>query len=81
MPNLIFNLAYSMMIGPFYASACQMDLRVFGGSQINGAFFNVGDCLSIVVFVPLLENYIIPRWCQERESQRSDYKILIGFLF
>ena len=83
-PNIIFNLAYSMMIGPFYASACQMDLRLPGSDQqINGAFFNIGDCFAIVLFVPLIENFFIPVVCEKwfGFSPKTHHKILCGFGF
>eukprot|EP00123_Amoebidium_parasiticum_P007210 comp17963_c0_seq1/m.18314 comp17963_c0_seq1/g.18314 ORF comp17963_c0_seq1/g.18314 comp17963_c0_seq1/m.18314 type:complete len:582 (-) comp17963_c0_seq1:627-2372(-) len=57
--NVTFSIGYNAMNGPFQSSACQMDLRV-GSSQINGAFFNIADCFAIVVFVPLLENLLVP---------------------
>lgn len=57
--NVTFSIGYNSINGPFQSQACQMNLMV-GSSQINGAFFNIADCFAIVIFVPLLENVIMP---------------------
>merc|ERR1719169_144513 len=46
--NIGFNIAYNAMNNAYPAQACQMDTIVFG-SQINGAFFNLGDAIGIIV--------------------------------
>ena len=41
--------------------ACLMDVRIDGSSvQLNGSFFNVADCVAIVVMTPVLLQYINP---------------------
>eukprot|EP00471_Norrisiella_sphaerica_P006960 CAMPEP_0184491068 /NCGR_PEP_ID=MMETSP0113_2-20130426/19537_1 /TAXON_ID=91329 /ORGANISM="Norrisiella sphaerica, Strain BC52" /LENGTH=665 /DNA_ID=CAMNT_0026875263 /DNA_START=109 /DNA_END=2106 /DNA_ORIENTATION=- len=54
-----FWVAYGQMSGNFYAQSCQMDLRV-GSSQLNAAVLNVGDCIAIVVCIPLFDTFLYP---------------------
>mmetsp|Transcript_16156 Transcript_16156/g.34942 ORF Transcript_16156/g.34942 Transcript_16156/m.34942 type:complete len:648 (+) Transcript_16156:170-2113(+) len=79
--NTIFNFAYSMMLGPFYNQACQMDLSL-GGRQINGSVFNIADTLAIIIFIPLFEAFLYPMWgrLQGREVGVNQ-KLLLGFVF
>eukprot|EP00906_Rhabdomonas_costata_P033939 RCo047784 len=57
--NIAFNICYNQMSGTFQAQACQMNLMV-GSGQINGAFFNIGDCFAIVLFTPIYEMFLLP---------------------
>lgn len=77
--NTVFNFAYTMMIGPFLAQSCQMDLRV-STMQISGAFFNIGDCFAIILFIPISERFVYP--FMERVQARpvtNEQKLLGGF--
>jgi dipeptide/tripeptide permease len=47
------------MAGPFQSQACQMNTWV-GSVQLNAAFFNIADCIAIIVFVPILEKIVYP---------------------
>jgi len=79
--NTVFNFAYSMMLGPFYNQSCQMDLRV-GGSQLNGAIFNLADTLVIILFIPLFEACLFPLWARMQSRPVStNQKLLLGFAF
>eukprot|EP01134_Creolimax_fragrantissima_P002835 CFRG2835T1 len=57
--NTAFQIAYNCMMGVMMSQACQMNLFV-GNSQINGSFFNIGDCLAIIVCTPIWENFLYP---------------------
>eukprot|EP00746_Dinoflagellata_sp_MGD_P142140 gnl/MRDRNA2_/MRDRNA2_75128_c0_seq2.p1 gnl/MRDRNA2_/MRDRNA2_75128_c0~~gnl/MRDRNA2_/MRDRNA2_75128_c0_seq2.p1 ORF type:complete len:274 (-),score=16.74 gnl/MRDRNA2_/MRDRNA2_75128_c0_seq2:32-793(-) len=55
------------MFGPFYAQACQMDLRVskwfgsgYSSQQFNGAFFNCGDSIAICCAAPFFDRCLFP---------------------
>lgn len=81
--NTIFSFCYSLMIGPFYSQSCQMNLfqgETGGQNQINGAFFNLGDGLAIIVFIPIFEGVLYPlveRWRNRPVS--SSEKLVGGF--
>jgi len=82
--NMVFNFAYTMMIGPFLSQSCQMDLKFTSdpkSSQVSGAFFNVGDCLAIIVFIPLFESCLYPLISRLQGGQpvSQKQKLLGGF--
>jgi len=54
-----FWVAYNQMSSNFYAQSCQMDLRV-GGTQLNAAILNIGDCVAIVICIPLFDSFLYP---------------------
>eukprot|EP00466_Bigelowiella_natans_P018770 jgi/Bigna1/81161/fgenesh1_pg.78_\ len=54
-----FWVAYNQMSSNFYAQSCQMDLEV-GGAQLNAAILNIGDCIAIVICIPLFDNFLYP---------------------
>eukprot|EP00416_Gambierdiscus_australes_P037816 CAMPEP_0171120252 /NCGR_PEP_ID=MMETSP0766_2-20121228/99215_1 /TAXON_ID=439317 /ORGANISM="Gambierdiscus australes, Strain CAWD 149" /LENGTH=560 /DNA_ID=CAMNT_0011582967 /DNA_START=44 /DNA_END=1726 /DNA_ORIENTATION=+ len=59
--NLAFSSLYNCMQFWYQLQACQMDLRAFGGRfQLSGSFFNIADCLAIVIFTPLLVDWLNP---------------------
>ncbi|CAE7304867.1 NPF8.2 [Symbiodinium sp. CCMP2592] len=63
--NLAFNSLYNCMTYWFQEQACLMDVRL-GKFQLNGSFFNVADCIAIVLLTPVLLQYINPtleRFC------------------
>jgi dipeptide/tripeptide permease len=81
--NIGFNIPYNAMNNAYPALACQMDLRLPWNdkTQLNGAFTNLGDCLAIIVGVPIIESIIYP--CIERRRKRAiprKVKYVIGFL-
>ncbi|KNC81492.1 hypothetical protein SARC_06180 [Sphaeroforma arctica JP610] len=57
--NISFQISYNCMMGVMMSQACQMDLMV-GSSQINGSFFNIGDCFSIIICTPIWEKFLYP---------------------
>eukprot|EP00931_Biecheleriopsis_adriatica_P013926 TRINITY_DN11545_c0_g1_i2.p1 TRINITY_DN11545_c0_g1~~TRINITY_DN11545_c0_g1_i2.p1 ORF type:complete len:680 (-),score=121.39 TRINITY_DN11545_c0_g1_i2:41-1909(-) len=57
--NIGFNLAYNAMNNAFPSQACQMNTMI-GGSQLNGAFFNLADAIAIIVFTPIFESCLFP---------------------
>lgn len=78
--NIGFNLAYNAMNNAFPSSACQMDLMV-GGSQLNGAFFNIADAIAIIVFTPVLESCLFPLIAKLKGSPvRLGQKVISGLL-
>merc|ERR1711881_497530 len=58
--NVGFNIPYNAMNNAYPAQACQMDTRLFGGDQLNGAFFSLGDAAAIIILVPFFENVVWP---------------------
>lgn len=64
--NLSFSVLYTSTATAFYSEACQMDTRIgSGGDQLNGAFFNIADCIAVIIFTPLINNLALPafqRW-------------------
>lgn len=76
--NVTFNVVYNTMFSLFYSQACQMDTR-FGGRQLSGAFFNLGDAFPVIILTPLLERFIVP--AAEKLLRRevtSNMKVLTG---
>mmetsp|Transcript_37159 Transcript_37159/g.95969 ORF Transcript_37159/g.95969 Transcript_37159/m.95969 type:complete len:396 (+) Transcript_37159:690-1877(+) len=69
-------------INAFPAQACQMN-TVFFGQQINGAFWNIGDCVAILVGVPILEQFILPAVQRLRGGRpvSASAKYCAGFAF
>jgi len=57
--NMIFSFASTMMVGPFLSQSCQMNLHV-GSGQVSGAFFNLANCLAIILFIPIVETLLYP---------------------
>merc|ERR1719446_1362716 len=68
--NIGFNIAYNAMNNAYPAQACQMDTRLFGGTQLNGAFFTLGDALAIIVLVPFFETVVYPAATRFRRGRR-----------
>jgi peptide/histidine transporter 3/4 len=62
--NISFNLCYNSMNAAFPSQACQMNCFIGKTQQLNGAFFNVGDALAIVIFAPLFEALLYPLWAR-----------------
>mmetsp|Transcript_97829 Transcript_97829/g.259897 ORF Transcript_97829/g.259897 Transcript_97829/m.259897 type:complete len:568 (-) Transcript_97829:91-1794(-) len=61
MGNMSFGALYNSMQFWYQLQACQMDLRVMGHDfQLSGSFFNIADCLAIVIFTPILVDWINP---------------------
>lgn len=76
--NLAFNMAYNSMNNAMPAQACQMN-TIFLGSQLNGAFFTLGDALSIIILTPIFEFLVYPS--VERvlgRPMRLSYKLNAG---
>ena len=51
----------------------------FGGRQLSGAFFNLGDAFPVIILTPLLERFIVP--AAEKLLRRevtSNMKVLTG---
>jgi dipeptide/tripeptide permease len=60
------------------AQACQMNSFI-GGQQLNGAFFNIGDSLAIVIFAPFFENVLYPGWAKlQRKDVSLGQKLMLG---
>lgn len=81
--NIGFNIPYNAMNNAYPTLACQMDVRLPWDQtqQLNGAFTNLGDCIAIIVGVPVIESIIYPMI--ERRQQRAisrKTKYTIGFL-
>jgi len=82
--NIGFNIPYNAMNNAYPALACQMDLRLPWNeqTQLNGAFTNLGDCLAIIIGVPIIEAIIYP--CLEKRRGRAiprKAKYILGFTF
>lgn len=82
--NIGFNIPYNAMNNAYPALACQMDLRLPWNekTQLNGAFCNLGDCLAIIIGVPIIEACIYPALERRRGraiSRKSKY--ILGFSF
>jgi len=77
--NIGFNVCYNAMNNAYPALACQMDLDVFG-TQLNGAFTNLGDCLAIIIGVPIIEGLVMP-FLEKRLGRRisRNTKYIWGF--
>eukprot|EP00124_Ichthyophonus_hoferi_P002557 Ihof_evm9s178 gene=Ihof_evmTU9s178 len=79
--NIAFNICYNQMSGSFQAQACQMNLSVAGGGQINGAFFNIGDSFAIIAFTPFFESFFLPLCAKLKGSPVTGMQQLILGLF
>eukprot|EP00930_Biecheleria_cincta_P059509 TRINITY_DN45228_c0_g1_i1.p1 TRINITY_DN45228_c0_g1~~TRINITY_DN45228_c0_g1_i1.p1 ORF type:complete len:555 (+),score=47.89 TRINITY_DN45228_c0_g1_i1:106-1770(+) len=61
--SMAFGILYNSMTTYFQSQACQMDSRIGSGhsaSQINGSFFNIADCLAVIICTPLINDVAIP---------------------
>mmetsp|Transcript_48080 Transcript_48080/g.108194 ORF Transcript_48080/g.108194 Transcript_48080/m.108194 type:complete len:560 (+) Transcript_48080:125-1804(+) len=60
--NLSFGALYNSMQFWYQQQACQMDVRMpFGrGFQLSGSFFNIADCLAIVLVTPIAVDWFNP---------------------
>lgn len=58
--SMAFGVLYNSMFTYFASQACQMDTRTQGNSQINGSFFNIADCIAVIVCTPFINDVIIP---------------------
>eukprot|EP00124_Ichthyophonus_hoferi_P001542 Ihof_evm1s83 gene=Ihof_evmTU1s83 len=77
--NIAFSICYNQLNGAFQAQACQMNLIV-GSGQINGAFFNIGDCFAIIAFTPLYEMVILPMIARLKGSNVTGMQQLVAGL-
>jgi len=55
-----FWVAYSQMSGNFYAQSCQMNLYIGDNTQLNAAVLQIGDCIAIVLCIPLFDSFLYP---------------------
>jgi len=71
-------MAQTVMQVWYQNQACQMDLRM-GSFQFSGAFFNIADCIIIVVGTPVAINVINPalEWVSGRKMSYA-IKLYIG---
>lgn len=67
--NVGFNIPYNAGDNAYPTMACQMDTRVFGGEQLNGAFITLGNAFTIILLVPLFENFLFP-WLERCRGGR-----------
>jgi len=61
--SIAFNALYNCMQFWYAQQACQMDVRLPFGTgtfQLSGSFFNIADCLAIVVVTPMAVLWIDP---------------------
>jgi len=60
--QLAFGALYNSMQFWYQQQACQMDVRMpFGGGfQLSGSFFNIADCIAIVIMTPLAVDWLNP---------------------
>lgn len=80
MINIAFGLCYNSMNAAFPTQACQMNCFV-GKTQLNGAFFNVGDAIAIVIFAPLFEAFVYPFWAKVQGRGVSlGQKLMVGLV-
>mmetsp|Transcript_56198 Transcript_56198/g.162888 ORF Transcript_56198/g.162888 Transcript_56198/m.162888 type:complete len:576 (+) Transcript_56198:110-1837(+) len=69
--SLAFNALYNSMQFWYQQQACQMDVRLpFGSSglQLSGSFFNIADCLAIIIATPLIVAVLEP--AMKKSAQR-----------
>jgi len=79
--NISFNLGYNSMNAAFPAQACQMNCFISKTTQLNGAFFNVGDAFGIVIFAPLFESCLFPAWKAIQKKEVSlGQKLMVGLV-
>jgi len=79
--NIAFSLCYNSMNAAMPAQACQMNCFIGGNNQLNGAFFNIGDALAIMIFAPLFENVLYPVWARIQGKDVSlGQKLMLGLL-
>jgi len=65
--SIAFNALYNCMQFWYAQQACQMDVRLpFGNGtlQLSGSFFNIADCLAIVLVTPLAVLWFDPSLSQ-----------------
>jgi len=82
--NLAFGALYNSMQFWYQHQACQMDLRIFPGSasQVSGSFFNVADCVAVIVCTPVILSFIHPtfeRVTGTKIGLTTKYSVGIGF--
>jgi len=60
--HMAFGALYNSMQFWYQLQACQMDLHIWPGSaqQVSGSFFNVADCVAIVLCTPILVGLLHP---------------------
>mmetsp|Transcript_12825 Transcript_12825/g.34448 ORF Transcript_12825/g.34448 Transcript_12825/m.34448 type:complete len:591 (-) Transcript_12825:39-1811(-) len=63
--TLAFTALYNSMAYWYQQQACQMDVSVnftFTGTKVmlSGSFFNLADCMAIIIMTPLSMNYMNP---------------------
>lgn len=73
--NIGFNALYNCMQFWYAQQACQMDVRVslVQNFQLSGSFFNIADCIAVVMVTPLAIAYIDP-WLTRVFSGSFDHK-------
>merc|ERR1719277_43560 len=63
------------------AQACQMNCFYSGDNQLNGAFFNLGDAVAIVIFAPIFDTLVYPMWAKCQGKNVSLGQKLVAGLF
>merc|ERR1712107_86616 len=57
--TLAFSAVYNPMQFWYQQQACQMDVRI-GHTQLSGSWFNIADCIAIVVVTPVAVIFVNP---------------------
>eukprot|EP00928_Gymnodinium_smaydae_P026603 TRINITY_DN20833_c0_g1_i1.p1 TRINITY_DN20833_c0_g1~~TRINITY_DN20833_c0_g1_i1.p1 ORF type:complete len:625 (+),score=74.99 TRINITY_DN20833_c0_g1_i1:82-1956(+) len=78
--NCVFNFAYSMMLAPFMSQSCQMNLSL-GNAQLSGTVFNLGDCLAVILFIPVWEKGVLPFIERRISRELKPMETLFGGFF
>jgi len=82
--NITFNVLYNTMASVFYSEACQMDTRLgsaANSTQLNGAFFNLGDAFAIIVFTPVIDWIIRALQKSTGKTVTLNMKLYAGIAF
>jgi len=76
--SLTFNAMFNCMTFWFQEQACQMNLQAGGSFQLNGSFFNVADCITIVALTPFILRYVNPYLERVLGGFTRNGKLLVG---
>lgn len=75
--NVAFTPLYNCMQVWYQQQACQMDVRLSHGFQLSGSFFNIADCMAIVLVTPLALYFVNPV-LDKKFPPRAAYGVKFG---
>jgi len=75
-----FTFVYRLSSNQYPIQACQMNLVIFGGKQVNGNVVNLAHNVAVMIAIGLLETVIYPALERRRKTVSLTTKFVTGLI-